>query len=210
IRAIAGRTGGKVDVVAHSLGSLSARAAAKWWPDAAGLVDDMVLVAGMHHGNIHDLWLCATPCMPSAWQSRPGSRFLGALNAGDETPGAVSYTSVYSLTDLAVPELPGPPTSELAGASNIAIQRLCPARFVDHPQVVSDAATFAVAMDALAHPGPADPARVDRSVCLQGVAPGVELGRALAYELTWYRDLVVRGQEQTTDREPPLAPWAVP
>lgn len=208
IEAMGHRTGRSIDVVTHSLGAIPARSAVKWWPGARALVDDMILIAAMNHGNVHDLWLCALECVPSAWQSKPGSQFLESLNAGDETPGEISYTSVYSLTDLAVPELPGNATSTLSGAANVAIQDLCLLRLVDHPQTVSDAAVFAVVADALRHPGPADPARIDRSVCLQATARGIDSVRALTYEATWYRDLTIRLQEHKTPGEPPVAAWA--
>ena len=211
IKAVAERSGGAIDVVAHSLGALPARAAIKWWPELRGVVDDLVMVAGTNHGTVHAHWQCATACIPSLWQLKPDSRFLAALNAGDETPGDISYTSVYSRTDLAVqPQLPGNATSEVTGASNVAVEDLCAVRVVDHPQTVSDAAVSAGMMDALTHPGPADPARIDRAVCLQVAAPGIDLGDALAYELTWWRDLVLRSQEHKTGAEPAPAAWAVP
>jgi triacylglycerol esterase/lipase EstA (alpha/beta hydrolase family) len=211
IKAVAERSGGEIDVVAYSLGALPARAAIKWWPELRGVVDDLVMVAGTNHGTVHAHWQCATACIPSLWQLKPDSRFLAALNAGDETPGDISYTSVYSRTDLGVqPQLPGNATSEVAGASNMAVQDLCAVRVVDHPQTVSDAAVSAVVMDALTHPGPADPARIDRAVCLQVAAPGIDLRDALAYELTWWRDIALRSQEHKADVEPALAAWAVP
>lgn len=211
IMAVARRAGSKVDVIAYSFGASGARAAMKWWPDARALVDDLVLVSGTNHGTVHTEEHCAAQCIPSFWQMKPGSSFLAALNAGDETPGDVSYTSVYSRTDFAVqPEFPGNATSDLAGASNIAIQDVCPGRLVDHPQAVSDAAFYAVVTDALTHAGPADPARIDRSVCRQVVMPGVDQQQAAVYELAWYRDLTARSQENKTDKEPELAGWAVP
>jgi hypothetical protein len=211
IKAMAERAGGKVDVVTHSMGTLPARAAIKWWPEVRPVVDDLIMVAGLNHGTVHMHWQCAMDCIPSFWQAKPDSQFLAALNAGDETPGDVSYTSVYSRTDLPVqPELPGNATSEVAGASNVAVQDLCAIRVVDHPQTVSDAALYAVVIDALTHPGPADPPRIDRSVCLQVVAPGIDVGQALAYELTWWWDLTLRSQEHKADAEPALAAWAVP
>ncbi|MGH2689158.1 MAG: hypothetical protein ACRDKW_10180 [Actinomycetota bacterium] len=99
-------------------------------------------------------------------------------------------------------------TPELAGDSNVAVQDLCAIRVVDHPQTVSDAAVHAVVIDAIAHPAPADRARIDRSVCMQVVAPGIDLRDALACEL--WRDLALRSQEQKTGAEPAPAAWAVP
>jgi triacylglycerol esterase/lipase EstA (alpha/beta hydrolase family) len=208
---MAQRAGGKVDVIAHSLGGLGTRAAMKWWPDARALVDDLVLVGVMNHGNVQVDVLCSVPCIAPFWQMKPGSKFLGALNAGDQTPGDVSYTSVYSRTDLGVqPQLPGSATSDLAGASNIAVQDLCPVRLVDHAQALYDAAIYAVVIDALIHPGPADPARIDRSVCLQLVTPGLDPLQAVAGDVAWWRDITIRGMEHQIDKEPPSAAWAVP
>jgi triacylglycerol lipase len=211
IKAMGQRSGGKIDVIAFSVPPAAARAAMKWWPGARGLVDDLVLIAAPNHGGVNFDLLCALPCIAPFWQMKPGSRFLAALNSGDETPGDVAYTSVYSRTDLAVPNLPGSETSNLAGASNIAVQDgLCPVRFVDHVGALADAAVYAVVIDALTHPGPADPARINRSVCTQFVMPGVDPLQAVATDLAWWPTIAIRSLEHRTDREPPLAAWAVP
>jgi triacylglycerol esterase/lipase EstA (alpha/beta hydrolase family) len=211
IMAMGRRSGTKVDVVGVSVPALAVRAAMKWWPDARDLVDDLVLVSAPNHGNVNLEVLCAVPCIAPFWQTKSGSTFLAALNAGDETPGDVAYTSIYSWTDPAIqPNLPGGGTSDLAGASNIAVQDLCLVRFVDHVGALSDAAVYAVVIDALTRPGPADPARIDRSVCLQVAMPGVDPLQAVATDVAWWRDITIRGLEHQVDREPPLAPWAVP
>jgi len=164
IKAMGQRSGGKIDVVAFSVPPAAARAAMKWWPGARALVDDLVLISAANHGGVNFDVLCALPCIAPYWQMKPGSRFLAALNSGDETPGDVAYTSVYSLTDAAVLNLrPVSVTSDLAGVSNIAAQDLCPVRLVDHVAALADAVVYAVVIDALTHPGPADPARIDRS-----------------------------------------------
>lgn len=183
----------------------------KWWPDARVLVDDLVVIASPNHGEVNFEVLCAMSCIAPFWQAKPSSKFLTALNAGDETPGNLSYTSLYSRTDPVLqPALPGSATSDLAGASNIGIQDLCPGRFVDHPQALYDAAFYAVVIDALTHPGPADPPQIDRSVCTQLVMPGVDPVQATTMHLRWWRDITVKTQEHQTDQEPPLAAWAVP
>lgn len=211
IKAIGERSGGKVDVVAFSVPPLAARAAMKWWPGARALVDDLVLMSAPNHGDHNFDVLCALPCIAPFWQSKPSSRFLAALNSGDETPGDVAYTSVYSLTDVAVLNLrPVDVTSDLAGASNIAVQDVCPLRFVDHAQALSDAAVYGVVIDALTHPGPADPARIDRSVCTQLAMPGVDPLQAVVMDVAWWPNIVIKSLEHQTGSEPALAPWAVP
>jgi triacylglycerol esterase/lipase EstA (alpha/beta hydrolase family) len=212
VRTITGRSGGKkVDVVAFSTGALSSRAAVKWWPDVRGVVDDLVLLGAPNHGTVNTAWMCALRCIPTFWQAKPGSAFLRALNAGDETPGDISYTSVYSRTDLPVqPALPGTATPELAGASNIAVQDVCVARPVDHPQLLSDPVAHAAVIDALTQPGAAAPARIDRSACLQLLAPGIDALPAVAYQVSWWKNLVLRSQEHQVNTEPGSATWAVP
>jgi hypothetical protein len=135
---------------------------------------------------------------------RFGSHFLTALNRGDETPGDVDYTSVFSQND----ELVQPPSSaRLDGAVNVLVQDLCPGRSVHHGGALHDAAVFAVVLDALTHPGPADPARVDRAACLRPWMPGVDepvTGNAMLYGPAFLALL----QHDTVPAEPPLAPYA--
>ncbi|MGH2722051.1 MAG: esterase/lipase family protein, partial [Actinomycetota bacterium] len=181
VRAMAAATGRKVDVVGHSEGGLQPRWATRWWSDVRDRVDDIVTLGTPHHGVVDPtfgLVHCPVPCVPGAlWQMREGSDFLTALNAGDETPGDVSYTSIWSATDELVQLLAlGKPTSDLAGASNVRIQDVCPGRPVSHVGLAVDAPTSAVVLDALTHPGPADPARVDRRTCLQATAPDAPPG----------------------------------
>ena len=183
IEDMAARAGRRVDVVGHSQGGLEPRWALKWFPSTQALVDDYVALSSTEHGSLDAAGACAAgSCAPAVWQQRPGSAFLTALNRGDETPGdQVSYTSVYSLTDEIVPELPPPPTSMLAGASNIAVQDICPARPVNHVGMLTDPVGNALVLDALDHPGPADPRRVPLSTCLLPYAPGLDAAD-LVYE----------------------------
>ena len=175
IRRMTAQSGRRIDVVGHSQGGLEPRWALKWFPSTRALVDDDVTISSTHHGSADAAGACAAgSCAASVWQQRPGSRFLNALNAGDETPGDVSYTSIYSLTDEVVPELPPPSTSMLAGARNVAIQDACPGRPDDHFSILWDAVAHAIVDDALDHPGPADPARLGSSVCLSAIAPGLD------------------------------------
>lgn len=211
IRSLARRTHGKVDVLAASFGGLASRAALKWWPDTQGLVDDLVMLGTPNHGSLNFIALCAVGCPQSFWQARPGSNFLGVLNAMTETPGPLSYTSVFSRTDTGViPEFPVA-TSAVNGGSNVAIQDICPARLLaDHIGTLWDPAAYAVVIDALTHAGPADPARVDRSVCEQQAMPGVDPVSAMLRDVAWYKDVVATELTDRVPAEPPLQPWAVP
>lgn len=175
IRDIAGRSGRKVDVAGASQGTLQPRWAVKWWPDVRALVDDIVMLAGPHHGTTVATLSPFGRCFDSCWQMRPGSKFLNSLNAGDETPGGISYTSVFTTFDeFVVPQLPIS-TSALNGAANIRVQDLCPGRLTDHGSLsTSDAVGFALTVDAFTRPGPADPARFDAMTCAQVMGRGMD------------------------------------
>lgn len=170
------RTGAaKVDLIGHSQGGLEPR----WflhetWEiggverPGTDVVDDYVALAAPNHGTIvASLVVAAGICRSAAcWQMRfdvpplsEGSRLLAELNAGDETPGDVSYTSLHSVTDELVQPVG---TAELEGASNVLLQDVCPGRVVDHLSIAADELAFELVKDALAHPGPADPARLPR------------------------------------------------
>jgi triacylglycerol lipase len=215
IRTMAARSGGKVDVVGFSQGPLEPRWAVKWWPDVRARVDDLVAMAGVAHGFTETEVICSKSCIAPFWQMKPDSQFLAALNRGDESPGDIDYTSVYSRTDQFVwlSGAGGNPWDDSAGidgATNLAVQDLCPGRSVEHVQVVYDAAFYAVVFDALAHDGAADPARIDRSVCLQHAMPGVDNGEAVAMTVEIDRDLMTLTGEHHTETEPNLAAYARP
>ena len=101
----------KVDLVTYSMGSLSSRYYLKTLGGAAR-VDAWVSIAGPNHGT-----QTATQCaqLPACAESVPGSAFLTALNAGDETPGDVRYATWWSPCDGTI----APPESTiLTGAAN--------------------------------------------------------------------------------------------
>jgi pimeloyl-ACP methyl ester carboxylesterase len=163
------RTGSKVDIVGHSQGGLMPRWAIKWWPSVQAAVDDYVMLAGPNHG----VMLAANseqspfPIVPVGYQFAPESKFITALNADDESPGAVDYSSLYSLTDELVQPVAPVPTAGLEwgrtvpNVRNVSLQDVCPGRLVDHLSIgTTDRLTQELTIDALSHAGPVDPARV--------------------------------------------------
>jgi triacylglycerol lipase len=100
----------KVDIIAHSMGSLNTR----WYIKFVGgeaKVDDWVSLGGPNHGTETANACFQTSCV----EMRVGSKFLSELNAGDETPGAVSYGTWWSPCD----EIINPDSSvALSGATN--------------------------------------------------------------------------------------------
>jgi triacylglycerol lipase len=205
IRTVASRANRKVQVVGHSQGPLEVRWAIKYWPDIPNLVDDLIGIAAPYHGWRQTDIYCGSACVAALWQMRMESKFMGALNAGDETPGDVSYTSVYTLTD----ELVQPySTADLEGGTNITVQDVCPGRVVEHIEMVFDASVYGLVLDALSHPGPADKSRFDRSLCLQVTMPGVSPADLAAGEADFWTHAPPKLGENQVKSEPPLARYA--
>ena len=206
-----------VSVVGLSQGSIEPRWAIRWWPDIRTLIDDYVSMAGTNHGSYFGNAACASECLPALWQQyirtegyRAAPRLLTALNAGDETPGSISYSSVYSLSDPIVQPVAPYPTAALRGASNVAVQDVCPGRVVEHVQAAWDAVYYALVLDALTHRGPVDPARVDASVCGAIAMPGVDPVDAVARTAALYAVISQRQAEHPkTSAEPALRPYVV-
>jgi triacylglycerol lipase len=215
VRTIAAESGKPVDMVGYSQGGLEPRWAVKYWPDARAAVDDIVTLATPHHGTILGDASCAGgTCDPAVWQMRPGANFIASLNAIDETPGAIDYTSIYSIHDeLVQPALPVP-TAALDGGTAIMIQDVCPGRPVNHGAEPVDAVVFALAMDALTHPGPADPNRVlaeQPDLCAQTYLPGLTPDDgATAEEVVYGNGGETFALGPDTSEEPPLRPYAIP
>jgi triacylglycerol lipase len=201
------RTGRKVAVITHSQGGMEGRWAVRWWPRTRSHVDDLVLLASPNHGiAAADACAASGNCWPAVWQMTSASHFLAALNRGDETPGAVSYTNIYSRTD----ELVEPSTTvPLAGASNVAVQDVCPGRPVHHGGLLDDAPTWDLVVDALTHAGAADPRRVGPTACLAPFAPGISAADAISGNALLYSSAAQAfSAHQGVAAEPPLKPYA--
>ena len=202
VREMAARSDRFVDVLGVSQGGLEPRWAIKWWPDVQALIDDLVMLATPNHGTYQQP-PGGIPCFASCYQMGAGSNFLATLNAGDETPGAISYTSIYTMFD----ELVQPNTTSMVdGASNILIQDLCALRPVDHALISGDAVGYALAVDAFSHPGPADPVRFDPTTCFQAATPVVD--GAAGLNATVNELLFGIPQSGFVTSEPPLKPYA--
>lgn len=182
IRTMHRRSGQRVDVVGHSQGGMIGRWALRFWPDLRPIVDDLVGLAPSNHGTTLAPALCAVECAPAFWQQRDTAAFVAALNSGAETFAGVDYTSVFTALDEVVVPNQDATTGSSAlrtGAgrrSNLLVQDLCPLHVTDHLLLgTADPVGYALTVDALTHPGPADPGRIDRAaVCAQTLAPGVD------------------------------------
>lgn len=170
----------KVSIIGHSQGGMVGRWALRWWPATRGLVDDLIGFAPSNHGTTEATCSTESPCSPAGWQQRDESDFIRALNSRQETFAPISYTSIYTRTDETVK----PNQDAETGSSslrtgdglrtNVATQDICPAATYEHLLIgLIDPVAYALAVDALTHPGPADPARINRGVCAQAFHPGI-------------------------------------
>jgi triacylglycerol lipase len=153
----------KVSMVGHSQGGMMPRYYIKFL-GGDQVVDDLVGVAPSNHGGNNTgstidfdnpfTQLFGQFCQ-SCLQQSPGSEFLTELNAGDQTPGDVSYTQITTKYDEIVRPhtsgylAPGPNTT------NLTIQDVCRLDLSEHLLVPSSLNTIAITLDALTRPGPA-------------------------------------------------------
>jgi triacylglycerol lipase len=130
VEEIRSRTGAaKVDIIAHSMGSLNTRYYLKNLRGTE-FVDDWVSLGGPNHGTTTANSCAEASCV----EMRIGSEFLTRLNEGDETPGTVSYGTWWSSCD----EFINPDESVLlTGATNTA------AGCVGHIALLSNSTVFA-------------------------------------------------------------------
>ena len=152
-------------MVGHSQGGLMPRYYIKYL-GGARYVDDLIGLAPSHHGTtvINAQMFdgqdgSAYSCTACA-QQVAGSSFLTALNAGDETPGAVDYTNIVTRYDeVVVPFTSGylEGGRDTAQLTNVAVQDTCPADTSEHVTLPMSSTAFAWVADALAHDGPANP-----------------------------------------------------
>jgi triacylglycerol lipase len=149
----------KVDIVGHSQGGMMPRYYLKNLGGVAK-VDDLIGLAPSNHGTTSPLAPYAYTC-PACRQQVAGSPFITALNAGDETPGDVSYTQIETNHD----EVVTPYTSAfLDSGTNVLLQDTCPNDLVEHLSIIVDPVALQWVENALGRPGPADPAFVPRCV----------------------------------------------
>ena len=119
-----------VELVGFSLGGLAVRSYLRFERGAAR-ARRVVLVGTPNHGTALAASAPSRRCQYGCADMAPGSSFLRALNAGDDTPGRARYVSLYSRFDeIVVP----PRTSRLKGARNIALG----APAISHVGLVTD------------------------------------------------------------------------
>lgn len=181
LRVMAQRSGRKVSIIGHSQGGMVGRWALRWWPDTRKLVDDLIGFAPSNHGTTQAACSAEDPCSPAGWQQRDEAAFIAALNSRQETFAPVSYTSIYTrLDEVVLPNQDAETGSSSlrtgdGARTNVATQDLCPAAPYEHLLIgLIDPIAYALAIDALTHPGPADPSRIPPTVCLELLHAGID------------------------------------
>ncbi|MFF5178480.1 esterase/lipase family protein [Micromonospora sp. NPDC000316] len=147
-----------VDLVAHSEGGLVSRYYLKRLGGTAS-IGRYVSLGTPHYGTyvaniVAFLGLGSCAGVVACQQMTIGSAFLADLNAGDDTPGSVRYTTIRTLQDELVR-----PTGNAAvndGATNVLIQTYCPLRVVGHLGLVLDGTAYTLVRGALVD-GPVRP-----------------------------------------------------
>jgi triacylglycerol esterase/lipase EstA (alpha/beta hydrolase family) len=160
-----------VDIVGHSQGGMMPRFYVKNLGGAAK-VTHLVALAPSNHGTTLDGLGTLAALIPGARgvvslacaacaDQLVGSPLLTALNAGDETPGAVQYVNIATRFD----EVVTPYTSAfLDGATNLTVQDGCPIDLSEHLGIPYDRRALRLVLNAL------DPSSAQRPLCLP-VAP---------------------------------------
>ena len=159
----------RIAIIGHSQGGQLAAWVTRFWPDVARGVHDVVALASPFDGTALGNELCALArCTALVWQSRRGSKTVAALRRAP-VPAGVATTSIATRYDQIV--RPQPAVSRLPGARAILLQDVCPADPVEHNLILGDPLAYALAVDAITHQGPADPARIPASTCQQLFIP---------------------------------------
>ena len=187
IRTMYAMAGRKIAVMGHSQGGMSMRWPLRFWPDTRAMVEDVIGFSGSNHGTTTLGGGCPAGCPPASIQQGADSKFIEALNSLAETFPGISYTEIYTHTDEVVDPATGPnPSAALhtggGNITNVATQDVCPLDVYEHLTVGTvDPVAYALGVDALTHSGPANAARVPRSVCSQLEMPGVDPANANMY-----------------------------
>lgn len=145
----------KVDLVAHSMGGLVSRDYIKTL-GGTSTVDSLVMLGTPNYGtslaNLATFFTFGT-CIgiTACEQMAIGSSYLGALNAGDDTPGNVSYTAITTAAELVVTPYTSVYLANDGNIANIRVQSQCFGRWPGHLGLILDGAVYDGVRDALRH-----------------------------------------------------------
>jgi hypothetical protein len=187
------------------------RWAIRWWPDIRPKIASLVGLAPLNNiGSVVGNSACLQgSCVPAAWQQAVGAAFMAALDSGAVTFRGIAYTAIYSrVDDVVTPDATGALSELPPGPNvlNVAIQDVCPADLSDHLAIPASPTAYAIALDAIQHPGhPANLGRVHvTQPCLPGTMAGVTESAFLNGEQSVVEPIPARLQMGDVSREPAL------
>ena len=183
-------------VISHSQGGPNVQWALQFWPSTRRITTSFVALspdfAGIELLDSDLSAICVGDlCQASIWQQSAGSHYYDALHS-ENYSAQVPTTAIWSQSDSVV--TPPQNNAALPSATIISVQALCPGRLVNHIFMTTDAAAFAIALDALEHAGIASLVRVlpqVLDVCLRVNAKHMDID--LANQLKGFFDDVVDG-----------------
>jgi pimeloyl-ACP methyl ester carboxylesterase len=191
----------EIALVGFSQGAVASRWAITWWDDVRALVTDLVSISGPHGGAAGAAPLCAAGCAAALHQMTPGSAFLTAL---DEAWAALDDTPPLTLIGSDADTVVSVAEAAVGDQAPIRVQEICPDRATDHVALLAEPVVHALLLDALTNDGPADPGRIDATVC-DGESLAADGWDPL--EVTNASFGVILGATPVTE-EPPLAAYA--
>ena len=188
--------GHKTAVVSHSQGGPNVQWALQFWPSTRGITTSFVALSpdlvGIELLNSDLSKICiGNLCQASIWQQSAGSHYYDALHT-DDFKAQVPTTAIWSQFDGVV--TPPQKNAALPSATVVSIQDLCPGRLTNHIFMTTDAAAYALVLDALKHAGKASLLRVlpkTLDVCFRLNAKHMDVN--LANELEGFFNDVVDG-----------------
>lgn len=198
---------GRIAVIGHSQGGVSSRFALRFWPDTRAMVADHIGLAAVNHGSAQNDALYPHGNGPAfALQLKRSAKFVDAVNSRQETFPGISYTSLSTVHDQFVTPAG---TTDLRGAANISLQDVCPGNEADHITIgTSDALAYALTMNAITRPGPANPADLPASTCSQETMPGADPNTVTDDLATFLRTATDRiAAAPVSATEPALKPY---
>nr|POE72758.1 tryprostatin b 6-hydroxylase [Quercus suber] len=224
---ISGISGGKnVSTISWSAGSLDGHWATKYWPSTRSKISDRICLSPDYHGTVEAQLLCpgfATPgCTPAIAQQNYNSTFIRTLRNNGGDSAFVPTTNIYSIFDEIVEPQQDPNASGAlndargVGVTNNEIQSTCfaalpgGAPYFEHALVLANALGYALAVDALTHPGPGQLSRINTTLqCDQFLTPGLSLADALAtFALIPIAAVNVIAFQPKVATEPPIKAYA--
>lgn len=147
----------KVSMVGHSQGGMMPRYYLKFLGGTKH-VDELIGLAPSNHGTDTPLAPLAAGSCPSCADQIAGSDFITNLNAGDETPGHMSYTQIETKYDEVVTPYTSAFLADGPRTTNVLLQDDCKLDVAEHLSIIYDSSALQWLENALARKGPANPA----------------------------------------------------